>query len=68
MVGKMMRWEVKGLDALILPLTVTLKIEGEKACAAVEMRKHTSPSSCLWHTIPESIYYTIIWLSIKFVI
>lgn len=45
MVGKMMRWEIKGLDALILPLTVALKIvvEGEEASEAVEMRKHTSP-------------------------
>lgn len=52
MVGKMMRWEIKGLDALILPLTVALKIvvEGEEASEAVEMRKHTSPLSWLWHT------------------
>lgn len=57
MVGKMMRWDVKGLDALILPLTATLKIEGEKASEAVEMRKHTSPLSWLWHTctLSESI-------------
>lgn len=52
MVGKMMLWEIKGLDALILPLTATLKIEGEKASEA--MRKHTSPLSCMWHTLSES--------------